>query len=161
VKLSLWARDPSQVDISPFWGVEHSICAEALKASRARGGGGPLRLLRQGGDPGHGADSRPLWHDRCERNRLGDCGEPCRGPNNGTLFNYADDHSKGYSADQPYAYGRPIAPGASLNAMIEALRASAQVFYQFDDLFHDNAIFSPHPKSDEDAVDITDDVIVE
>jgi hypothetical protein len=82
-------------------------------------------------------------------------------PNNGTLFNYADDRSKGYSADQPYAYGRPIAPGASLNVMIEAPRTSAQVSYQFDDLFHDHANFSPHPKSDEDAVDINDDVIVE
>jgi len=45
--------------------------------------------------------------------------------------------------------------------MIEAPRASAQVFYQFDDLFHDNAIFSPHPKSGEDAIDIHDDVIVD
>ena len=28
---------------------------------------------------------------------------------------------------------------------MESPRAAAQLFYQFDDLFHDNAIFSPHP----------------
>ena len=44
-----------------------------------------------------------------------------------------------------YSHGRPITAGASLSAMVESPRASAQVFYQFDDLFHDNAIFSPHP----------------
>ncbi len=32
-----------------------------------------------------------------------------------------------------------------MTATIEAPRAAAQLFYQFDDLFHDNAIFSPHP----------------
>ena len=82
-------------------------------------------------------------------------------PNNGTLFNNPDDPSEGYWADQTYAHGRPIKPGESLNAMIEAPRASAQVFYQFDDLFHDNAIFSPHPKFGKDAIDINDDVIVD
>ena len=82
-------------------------------------------------------------------------------PNNGTLFNNADDPSEGYWAYQTYAHGRPIKPGESLNAMIEAPRASAQVFYQFDDLFHDNAIFSPHPTFGKDAIDINDDVIVD
>jgi hypothetical protein len=66
-------------------------------------------------------------------------------PNNGTLYIDPDDHSKGYWADLTYAHGRPIAPGTMLDATIEAPRASGQVFYQFDDLFHDNAIFSPHP----------------
>ncbi|EDZ67916.1 hypothetical protein NOC27_1243 [Nitrosococcus oceani AFC27] len=33
-------------------------------------------------------------------------------------------------------------------AYTEAPRASAQLFYQFDPLFHDNAIFSFHPSSD-------------
>jgi len=66
-------------------------------------------------------------------------------PNNGTLFIDPADPSQGYWADLTYAHGRPIAAGASLNAGLESTRASGQVFYQFDDLFHDNAIFSPHP----------------
>ncbi|MFQ5460075.1 MAG: hypothetical protein ACE5EL_04720 [Anaerolineae bacterium] len=39
----------------------------------------------------------------------------------------------------------PNGLGGGVTATIEAPRASGQVFYQFDDLFHDNAIFSPHP----------------
>jgi len=66
-------------------------------------------------------------------------------PNNGTLLIDPADPSQGYWADLTYAHGTPIAAGASLNATIEAPRGSSQVFYQFDDLFHDNAIFSPHP----------------
>ena len=30
------------------------------------------------------------------------------------------------------------------------------MFYQFDDLFHDNAIFSPHPSIGADAIDVDD-----
>jgi len=66
-------------------------------------------------------------------------------PANGSLFIDPDDPSKGYWADLTYAHGTPIHAGGSLNATVEAPRGSAQVFYQFDDLFHDNAIFSPHP----------------
>ncbi len=66
-------------------------------------------------------------------------------PNNGTLLIDPNDESKGYWVDLTYAHGTPIKAGASLNANIEAARGSAQVFYQFDDLFHDNDIFSPHP----------------
>lgn len=66
-------------------------------------------------------------------------------PYNGTLYNDANDPSKGYWADKTYSHGAPVWAGESLNATIEAPRASAQVFYQFDDLYHDNAIFSPHP----------------
>lgn len=66
-------------------------------------------------------------------------------PANGTLFIDPSDPSKGYWADLTYAHGRPVFAGQSLNATIEASRGSAQVFYQFDDLFHDNDIFSPHP----------------
>lgn len=82
-------------------------------------------------------------------------------PNNGTLFNNAYDPSEGYWADQTYAHGTPIKPGESLNAMIESPRASGQLFYQFDDLFHDNAIFSPHASFGEDAIDIDDDVTID
>lgn len=66
-------------------------------------------------------------------------------PNNGTLFIDPSDPSKGYWADQTYAHGRPIAAGGDLSANLLMPRASGQLFYQFDDLFHDNAIFSPHP----------------
>ncbi len=66
-------------------------------------------------------------------------------PNNGTLFNDPDDPSKGYWADLTYSHGAPVFAGQGLDATIELPRASGQVFYQFDDLFHDNLIFSPHP----------------
>ncbi len=67
-------------------------------------------------------------------------------PNNGTLFIDEDDPSKGYWADLTYAHGSPIKGNSSMTATVEAPRASGEVFYQFDDLFHDNAIFSPHPR---------------
>jgi len=66
-------------------------------------------------------------------------------PANGTLFNDPDDPAQGFWIDRTFAHGAPIPAGGSLSARIEAPRASGQVFYQFDDLFHDNAIFSPHP----------------
>jgi hypothetical protein len=66
-------------------------------------------------------------------------------PNNGTLYNDPDDPSKGYWADKTYAHGRPIFAGEDLLLTIEMPRSAGQVFYQFDDLFHDNSIFSPHP----------------
>jgi len=67
-------------------------------------------------------------------------------PNNGTLFIDPNDPGKGFWADLTYSHGTPIAGGGGvLNATIEAPRGAGQVFYQFDDLFHDNAIFSPHP----------------
>jgi hypothetical protein len=66
-------------------------------------------------------------------------------PNNGTLYIDPADPSKGYWADLTYSHGAPVFAGQSLDATIEAPRGAAQVFYQFDDLFHDNAIFSPHP----------------
>lgn len=68
-------------------------------------------------------------------------------PNNGTLFLDPDDPEAGFWADLTYSHGTPVPAGGSLDATVEAPRAAAQVFYQFDDLFHDNAIFSPHPKS--------------
>ena len=71
-------------------------------------------------------------------------------PNNGTLYIDPDDPELGYWADLTYAHGTPVPAGGSLQATIEATRASAQVFYQFDDLFHDNAIFSPHPEETSD-----------
>jgi len=67
-------------------------------------------------------------------------------PNNGTLFIDPADPSQGFWSDLTYAHGAPIAPGDVLSANIQMPRASGQVFYQFDDCFHDNAIFSPHPK---------------
>ncbi len=80
-------------------------------------------------------------------------------PNNGTLYIDPEDPSQGYWADLTYAHGRPIPMGASVTANIESPRASAQVFYQFDDLFHDNAIFSPHPTfSPDDPKSVTGDL---
>ena len=66
-------------------------------------------------------------------------------PNNGTLFIDPDDPSKGHWADLTYSHGAPVFADGELSATIELPRASGQVFYQFDDLFHDNSIFSPHP----------------
>ena len=74
-------------------------------------------------------------------------------PNNGTLFIDPNDPSKGFWSDLTYGHGAPVPAGQSLAATIEAPRASAQVFYQFDDLYHDNAIFSPHPTFGDDAID--------
>ncbi len=50
--------------------------------------------------------------------------------------------------DQTYFHGRPVPPGQSIVANVEAPRAGAQLFYQFDPLFHDNTVFSLHPRSD-------------
>ena len=66
-------------------------------------------------------------------------------PNNGTIWNDPNDHSKGHWADFTMGHGAPIFAGGSLNATVELPRASGQVFYQFDALFHDNSVFSPHP----------------
>ena len=65
-------------------------------------------------------------------------------PETGTLK--APDGS--YWTDQTYLHGRPIQPGEAFTATIEAPRAAGQLFYQFDPLFHDNMIFSLHPRSD-------------
>ncbi|HSR51679.1 MAG TPA: hypothetical protein VLV83_12690 [Acidobacteriota bacterium] len=79
-------------------------------------------------------------------------------PKNGTLFIDPDDPSKGHWADLTFSHGATVRAHTSLNASIELPRASGQVFYQFDDLFHDNAIFSPHPvaTSTGSIVDIPD-----
>lgn len=80
-------------------------------------------------------------------------------PANGTLFIDPDDPSQGFWVDRTYAHGRPVFAGEAVTANVEGLRASAQVFYQFDDLFHDNSIFSPHPTfgAGGDAMDLDDD----
>jgi len=80
-------------------------------------------------------------------------------PNNGTLFIDPNDPSKGHWVDLTQAHGAPVFAGQTRTANIEGLRASAQVFYQFDDLFHDNDIFSPHPTfgAGGAAMDLDDD----
>ena len=65
-------------------------------------------------------------------------------PETGTLF--APDGS--YWTNATYLHGRPIMPGGTIIAIVEGPRAAAQLFYQFDPLFHDNMIFSYHPRSD-------------
>ena len=65
-------------------------------------------------------------------------------PETGTLF--APDGS--YWVDDTYLHGRPVPGGESITATVEGPRASGQLFYQFDPLFHDNMIFSYHPRSD-------------
>lgn len=50
--------------------------------------------------------------------------------------------------DQTYMHGRPVPPNESIVANIESPRSGAQLFYQFDPLFHDNMIFSYHPRAD-------------
>ncbi len=53
-----------------------------------------------------------------------------------------------YWVDYTYFHGRPVDGNSSITANVEAPRAGAQLFYQFDPLFHDNMIFSYHPRSD-------------
>jgi len=74
-------------------------------------------------------------------------------PRNGTLYNDPNNPSSGYWTDYTYAHGRTIPAGHFVDARIEMPRAGAQLFYQFDDLFHDNAIFSPHPILDTSLID--------
>ena len=74
-------------------------------------------------------------------------------PANGTLFIDPANPGAGYWADLTYAHGRPVPAMGDISTEVEAPRASGQVFYQFDDLFHDNAIFSPHPTSSEPVRD--------
>ena len=79
-------------------------------------------------------------------------------PYNGSLYIDPEDPSQGYWADLTYSHGAPVYADASLNATVELPRSSGQVFYQFDDLFHDNSIFSPHPLSVIGSNDETDSV---
>jgi len=65
-------------------------------------------------------------------------------PETGSLL----DPEGNYWVDSTYFHGRPVHPGRSIVANVEAPRAGAQLFYQFDPLFHDNMIFSLHPRSD-------------
>lgn len=66
-------------------------------------------------------------------------------PHTGSLYIDENDKSKGYWVDLTFQHGRPVFANGSIVASVELPRASGQVFYQFDDLFHDNSIFSPHP----------------
>lgn len=68
-------------------------------------------------------------------------------PENGTIFIDPNKPEKGYWTDLTFAHGRPIQPMSDIEVNIEMPRSSGQLLYQFDDLFHDNAIFSPHPFS--------------
>jgi len=65
-------------------------------------------------------------------------------PVTGTLFTPDGE----YWTNETYLHGRPVMPGESIVALVEGPRAAAQLFYQFDPLFHDNMIFSYHPRSD-------------
>ena len=65
-------------------------------------------------------------------------------PETGTLL----DLDGTWWVDQTYFHGRPVLPQESFAADVEAPRAGAQLFYQFDPLFHDNSVFSLHPRSD-------------
>ncbi len=66
-------------------------------------------------------------------------------PFNGTIYIDPDDHSKGYWADRTYAHGRPVPALGNIEINVEMPRSKGQAFYQFDALYHDNSIFSPHP----------------
>lgn len=68
-------------------------------------------------------------------------------PENGTLYIDPENPQKGYWVDLTYAHGRPVYALDNIEVNIEMPRDSGQLFYQFDDLFHDNDIFSPHPFS--------------
>lgn len=68
-------------------------------------------------------------------------------PDNGTIYIDPERPEKGYWVDLTYAHGIPIQALNNIEVNIEMPRAKGQLFYQFDDLFHDNDIFSPHPIS--------------
>ncbi|SHH49423.1 hypothetical protein [Halobaculum gomorrense] len=67
-------------------------------------------------------------------------------PENGTLFKNGTDGSDGYWIDETYSQGTPVGGNDDITTSIEGARAAGFVFYQFDPLFHDNAIMSPHPE---------------
>ena len=81
-------------------------------------------------------------------------------PYTGSLFIDPNDPSQGHWADLTYSHGTPIFAGGSLAAVVESPRSSGQLFYQFDDLFHDNSIFSPHPLPTGASDDEVDEVRV-
>jgi len=145
------------------------FCAENIAAFNPNGALNwpPPPLQGVNGLPDHPTELRfpPFLRNPAQGNpRAGDIIPPTPAwkpflylnPSNGTLFIDPADPSKGFWVDRTYSHGVPIFSGQSLNANIEGLRASAQVFYQFDDLFHDNAIFSPHPTFGADAIDVND-----
>ena len=68
-------------------------------------------------------------------------------PENGTIYIDPENPEKGYWADLTYAHGRPVNALDNIEVNIEMPRGSGQLFYQFDELYHDNNIFSPHPIS--------------
>jgi len=68
-------------------------------------------------------------------------------PKNGTIYIDPEDKQKGFWVDLTYAHGKPVAAMDNIEVNIEMPRAKGQLFYQFDDLYHDNDIFSPHPIS--------------
>lgn len=87
-------------------------------------------------NPGKGGDiipPTPIWMPFLAMN-----------PETGTL----KDPQGNWWVDQTYLHGRPVFGRGSIVASIEAPRAGGQLFYQFDPLFHDNMIFSLHPRSD-------------
>lgn len=90
-------------------------------------------FLRNPSDGGDIIPPTPVWAPFLTMN-----------PETGTLR--AQDGS--YWTNRTYFHGRPIDPGSAIIAEIEAPRAGGQLFYQFDPLFHDNMIFSLHPRSD-------------
>lgn len=67
-------------------------------------------------------------------------------PENGTLFENGRDGGDGYRIDATNAQGAPVPADTDITATVEGARAAGFVFYQFDPLFHDNAIMSPHPE---------------
>ncbi|RMH21972.1 MAG: hypothetical protein D6696_04505 [Acidobacteria bacterium] len=117
----------------------------------------PPPLQGVNGNPDHPTELRfpPFLRNPCQGDpQCGDIIPPTGAwrpflwinPNNGTLFlDPAKGRDGGYWADLTFSHGAPVFAGKTLSATIELPRASGQVFYQFDDLFHDNDIFSPHP----------------
>jgi len=103
-------------------------------------------------------DKYPDFLRNCENTQGGDIIPPTPAwkpflaihPKTGKLENPDCNPSNGmeYWVDKTYQHGRPIPANSVIEANVEAPRASAQLFYQFDPLFHDNAIFSFHPSSD-------------
>ena len=61
-------------------------------------------------------------------------------PDNGTIWIDPMDQNQGYWVDRSYVHGMPLQPGEATHASILVPRSAAQVYFQFDGVFADDAV---------------------